>query len=165
SGAFSAINVLVLKSTATTRDVPFEHHLQLKLREAISDHFEIIRISDNLATIEQGIIFSQFFGVLFSLSTIAFQVVIAKGEQLFFFIGPTVVILCQLFLYCYYGQRITDQACRLSDSVYQLKWYNYPTKFQKYFQLIMLRSQNSFFFSGMGFVYCSLESFTDVIFD
>ncbi|KAJ6636170.1 Crossover junction endonuclease MUS81 [Pseudolycoriella hygida] len=96
--------------------------------------------------------------LLFALSTIAFQVVIAEGVQFVFFIGPTVVILCQLFLYCYYGQRITDQACSLSDSVYQLKWYNYPTKFQKYFQLIMLRSQNSFFFSGMEKKKCCQKS-------
>lgn len=180
--------------------------------------FLYYRISDNLASIEQGIIFSQFFGVLFSLSAIAFQVVIvsiliritrlfeslhlvtaplnvnpiqfkivlfsqSQGEQQFFFIGPTVVILSQLFLYCYFGQRITDQvryflypehipsiaeiyynfqSCRLSESIYQLNWYNYPIKFQKYFQLMMLRSQNSKYFSGFGFVYCSLRKFMDV---
>lgn len=105
----------------------------------------------------------------------------AEGEQLVFFIGPTVVILCQLFLYCYYGQRVTDQVgtfnrlnCylntltifqsnQLAESVYQLKWYNYPIQLQRYLQLIMLRSQNSSYFSGFGFVYCSLESFADVI--
>lgn len=36
-----------------------------------------------LVTIEEGIIFSQFFGVLFSLSAIAFQMIIVSISKLF----------------------------------------------------------------------------------
>ncbi|KAJ6643281.1 Odorant receptor 9a [Pseudolycoriella hygida] len=144
--------------------VPMSDSLANQLNENIKTHYKIIELSDVLKSVVEGLIFSQFFGVIFSLSAIAFQVVSSEGEQRFFFTAPTIVILAQLFLYCFYGQRVTDQAVKFSESIYQLRWYNYPTKYQKHFQLIILRTQNSNYLTGLGFVKCSLESFTDVRF-
>lgn len=54
------------------------------------------------------------------------------------------------------------QLCQLNDVVYQLKWYNYPTCYQKYLLMIMVRTQPFKPISGLGLTQCSLNKFAVV---
>lgn len=164
----------------------------------------ILRLTDILASVEGGLIFSQFFGVIITLSAIAFQVVSVSSLTIHFFtmkfclltnsfiVRRWTTLLFHCSNHCYFSAivfilllraasnwsskfakfcmtnkqshlLIFVQALKFSESIYQLHWYNFPMKYQKHFQLIMLRGQNPNYLSGFGFVKCSLESFADVL--
>lgn len=74
-------------------------------------------------------------------------------------------IMCSMswpFIFCYYANITTDRISYISDSVYDLNWYDYPSKQQKYMILIINRSNKSIFFSGLNLVRCTLETFGKV---
>lgn len=50
----------------------------------------------------------------------------------------------------------------VSDDIWFLNWYEYPTSMQKYLVLIIRRAQIPFFFRGYKMYRCSLERFIKV---
>lgn len=62
-------------------------------------------------------------------------------------------------VFCYFGNFATDRFSEIGDTAYDLKWYNYPLKIQKYMVLIIARSQEPTYFTGLGVCHCSLEFF------
>lgn len=74
-------------------------------------------------------------------------------------------ILCSLFgltwpfLFCFYSNRIIDRISDIGTTTYDLNWFNFPTHLQKYITLIVARSQQPIYFTGLGLIYCTIENF------
>lgn len=74
-------------------------------------------------------------------------------------------IICSLLwssAFCYFANLVTDRVSMLSDSVYDLNWFDQPMEMQKYIILMMARSQERVYFSGFGLISCSMEIFGKV---
>lgn len=71
-------------------------------------------------------------------------------------------IVGTFFTYCSFGQSVTLKFLSVCDAVYENIWYKYPILHQKFFILILMRSQRQFYFRGMKMYRCSLEKFTGV---
>lgn len=71
-------------------------------------------------------------------------------------------MLQMLFVYCYFGNQLTETAFQVNESIYFSDWYNYSPKIQKLIILIIRRSERPFILKGCSLVKCSLESFKDV---
>lgn len=65
-------------------------------------------------------------------------------------------------LYCYFASFTVERIASVGNDVYFLKWYYYPPMLQKYFTLIISRSQGKVQFAGFGLIYCSIETFGKV---
>lgn len=57
----------------------------------------------------------------------------------------------------------TERIASISEVSYSAIWYDYPPILKKYLILMIARSQEDIFFSGFGFVYCTLEILLKVI--
>ncbi|PSN49290.1 hypothetical protein C0J52_24265 [Blattella germanica] len=79
------------------------------------------------------------------------------------FIVFTGLLMAQLLLPCWYGQRVTDQSERIQDAVYGCRWYEESTKFKKAVQIIIMRCQRPICFSVGGFAYISRETWLSII--
>lgn len=66
------------------------------------------------------------------------------------------------FLFCYFANLTTDHVSAISNAVYDLNWFDYPVKIQKYFILIFVRSQKPIEFTGLKIIPCSLGMFGKV---
>lgn len=64
-----------------------------------------------------------------------------------------------LFVMCNIATKVTTSSFIIAHDVYQLNWYNYPTKYQLYFKLIMRRAQRPIVFNGHGMISCQMETF------
>lgn len=65
--------------------------------------------------------------------------------------------LCWPYVYCHFATMTTERIASISDVTYSANWYDYPPILKKYLILMIARSQEEIFFSGFGFVYCTLE--------
>lgn len=61
------------------------------------------------------------------------------------------------FLYCYFATFASDRVAALSQTVFNTNWFDWPPEIQKYFILVIARSQKQFEFTGLGLLGCSLE--------
>lgn len=83
----------------------------------------------------------------------------ANGEYIMIFQSfvSLIVAFSNLFVYCYFGQKINSKFAEVADASYALLWHQHPLNVQKYTILMLMRSQRPFFFTGY-FIYCSLET-------
>lgn len=65
-------------------------------------------------------------------------------------------------LLCHFATKISIQAESIATCVTNLKWYNYPIKYQLYLKLILLRAQRPVAFHGFGIISCNMEIFLAV---
>lgn len=66
-----------------------------------------------------------------------------------------------LFVYCCCGELVSD-ACDISNTVYQLHWYNYDNQLKYAIRTVIRRTQKSYKFSSCAALNCSLETFAQV---
>lgn len=57
---------------------------------------------------------------------------------------------------------LTQQYANIPDVVYNMRWYQYPRKYQNYVLMIMMRSQRPYYINGFGIMRCTLETFVNV---
>lgn len=67
-----------------------------------------------------------------------------------------------LFLYCFFGNKLTDDLLSMNDLVYESEWYHYPVQTQRYLILIMARAQQPFYISAYNVMPCTLENYGKV---
>lgn len=85
--------------------------------------------------------------------------------QIILFIYSILAVLCAVvwtFLYCYFATHATDRLTKIGNNIYESSWYEFPINIQKYLILIIIRSQNPIYFTGLGLLNCTLESFGKV---
>lgn len=81
------------------------------------------------------------------------------------FIMDFLGILCSLMwpsIFCYFADWTTERISKMGDTVYGFNWFDQPVKMQKFMILMIARSQERIYFSGLGLVTCSLEAFGKV---
>lgn len=72
----------------------------------------------------------------------------------------TVCTACSLFwpcMYCHFSTQTSFRIASIGDIAYGANWYGYPPEVQKYLVMIIARSQEPIFFSGFGFIFCTME--------
>lgn len=55
------------------------------------------------------------------------------------------------------------QFLKTSNAIYQLEWYRYPIRKQKYIHLMLQRMQSPICLKGCGLIPCHLGTFTEVL--
>lgn len=68
------------------------------------------------------------------------------------------------FLFSNSATFATDRISFIGDRAYNTNWIDYPPKLQKYFILIIARSQENVHFTGLNMFRCTLEVFGKVTF-
>lgn len=74
-------------------------------------------------------------------------------------------VICATYwqtFFCIYANMVTDKVADVGFSAYDAEWYAYPLKLQKYNLVMIARSQEEIHFSGLNFMYCTLEYFGKV---
>lgn len=79
-----------------------------------------------------------------------------------FCLNAAAVMALMLFIQCYFGNLVTDEAASVGFAVYDTDWYSYPVKLQLFIQLAIRRTDRPLTFSGHHVVVCSLENYGKV---
>lgn len=66
------------------------------------------------------------------------------------------------YLFSYFATFVTNRISFIGDTAYNTNWFDYPTKLQEHFILIIARSQGNAHFTGFNLIQCTLENFAKV---
>ncbi|KAL1401906.1 hypothetical protein pipiens_006313 [Culex pipiens pipiens] len=71
--------------------------------------------------------------------------------------------LMETFGYSYLGSDLTNSADAVGEAVYDLPWYEHSVELQRYYKLIIRRTQRSTCISGIKFFVVELTTFSNVM--
>lgn len=69
----------------------------------------------------------------------------------------------QIFLLCFFGERLSNSFEDLSTDIFHCNWYKFPVKSQRFLNTMLLASQNPVSMRGFGSTICSRDSFKMVL--
>lgn len=72
-----------------------------------------------------------------------------------------IYMACSLFwpfLHCYYASSITKQVGDTALTAFGSNWFDLPIQLQKYIVLMMIRAQQTIYFTGFNITYCTMEA-------
>lgn len=81
------------------------------------------------------------------------------------FVFDVICVICYLIwssLFCYHGNLAADRVSSVGSSAYNSNWFHLPVEMQKFMTLIIARSQNPVYFTGLGLIDCTMEVFEKV---
>lgn len=61
--------------------------------------------------------------------------------------------------FCAFAHAATERISTIRYTVYDLDWYDFPSKLQKYFILIIAQTQETLYFTGFKLIRCTLSNF------
>lgn len=100
-----------------------------------------------------------------ALCTLMFQLQVSASNlsiQIYQAFGIGSLMILFLFLFCYFGEMVTDRSSKVSKAACMSLWYCYPLKLQRYLILTIGYSNMEFHFSGLSLMYCTMASFSGV---
>ena len=65
-------------------------------------------------------------------------------------------------VYCYSASFVTERILSNGNTMWSTNWFDYPPELRKYVLLIIARSQRPVFFTGLGLIKCTMETFRAV---
>jgi len=74
-----------------------------------------------------------------------------------------VVLLTQLFLYCFAGQMLEFQSQGLASAIYDSPWYSFNVNVMKSLPLMILRSANPHQLTAGKFLAMNFMSFKEIL--
>lgn len=66
-------------------------------------------------------------------------------------------------LFCIFANITTDRIASIGDSAFNANWIDFPPDLRKYIIMIIMRSNDKVYFTGLGIVRCTLAVFAEVI--
>lgn len=68
-----------------------------------------------------------------------------------------------IYIICQYGDILTGKFAELSETIYQLDWYKFPSEIQQILPTLLIGAQQPVFVEGFGNIRCTCEVFKKVI--
>ncbi|CAD7002688.1 odorant receptor 2a-like [Ceratitis capitata] len=143
------------------------HELSLDRRlRTIVDHHNLLRnLRNEVEEIFRLPVLVQFFTSLIIFAMTGFQAIVksenSNGASLIYcYCG---CIFCELFVYCWFGNEVSEQSKTLTTSGYNCHWYQFGPRYKKSLLIFMFNSQKPIVFTAGGFMALSLPSFTGIL--
>lgn len=73
--------------------------------------------------------------------------------------------LMETFGYSYLGSELSEEAAAVGTAIYDLPWYDHSVELQRYYRLIIQRTQRTTGIFGLRFFLVQLTTFANVRFD
>lgn len=68
-----------------------------------------------------------------------------------------------MFILCQFGQQLSDQFASFEHTIFECNWYLFPLDVVHLYKTVMMVSQEPVELKGFANVYCTLETFKNVI--
>jgi len=134
--------------------------------ELVERHKTLMRLSDDLEEIYSFSILVNFTGSSIFLCLVAFELSIGVDPEILSKLMSFLVSsIIQMWLLCFYGQKLIDASEKVADEAYNSDWYETDNKdVKRAVQLIILQSRRPACLTALKFSKVSLEAFSTVSF-
>ena len=76
---------------------------------------------------------------------------------------PILTAVFWLYLFCYFGNHVTQRFEDVADIVYQLDWYMLPLDLQSNLPIFIALAQKKVVLRGLGGTQCTFEIFKQIM--
>nr|WCC57454.1 odorant receptor 58.1 [Papilio glaucus] len=136
---------------------------QHKLVDIIFKHRALIRMS---GVVENQFTFSLLINFINSSIIICFCgfccMFVEKWNEITYKCFLTTATL-QIWLVCWYGQKLLDSSQGIADAVYFSGWYNVPQRIKSFLIIIFYRAQKEVYVTTYGFSIISIASYSTIL--
>ncbi|KYB29104.1 Odorant receptor 94a-like Protein [Tribolium castaneum] len=135
---------------------------QIKL--CVNHHIAITEFIDVYEDTYSSSVFIQFAASVVVICISCLRLSMVEPFTFTFFVMALFLwtMLCEIFLYCYYGTILYEENHSLTNAIYMGKWYNYDIKSMKALVILMERSKRPMIVTAGKILDLSLETFTTV---
>lgn len=89
---------------------------------------------------------------------IYFQAIEQRQLNIIFAFNAGVSHLIMMWICCHFADHVTRSNCFIAETLYKCQWIRMPIDLQRTVLLCMRRAQYPVYFTGLGFIQCSLEN-------
>ncbi|XP_036333231.1 odorant receptor 10a [Rhagoletis pomonella] len=136
--------------------------LEWRLVHFIKRHNEIIELTRYFRKRYTVITLAHFVSAGLVIGASIFDLMTFTGFGIVIYIGYTIAVLGQLFIYCYGGSMVSENSVALATVAFGCDWYACSPKLRRYILMIIIRSQRAISMS-VPFFSPSLVTFTSVL--
>nr|QJX74300.1 odorant receptor 20 [Ceracris kiangsu] len=136
-----------------------------ELCECVDHHKAAIQLVGDLESLANIVILTQFMGATIMICVTLFLITTSKQHfaALVKLQGYLVVVVYEIFMYCWFGDDVMYQNSRLATSVYTCGWPGAPQKLQKALIIILMRAQRPLGVTAGKFYYVSRGAFVSLM--
>ncbi|KAH8357569.1 hypothetical protein KR200_010366 [Drosophila serrata] len=161
------LKVLNMAFDALERDTQGER-LQVDphswLQSIVQYHCRLIKLRQRMERVYRLPMMFQFVSSLVVVAMTVFQMLVGDGSNssklVYFMLSG---VLCQIFLYCWFGNEVFEQSKTLSSSAFRCDWLQFDVRFRKRLVTFMVNADRPFLFTAGGFMGLTLTSFTNIL--
>ena len=144
-----------------------KNNKEQQFAKLVDRHNKLFDLSDMIQNIYQKAFLFIFLTGSIVMCLASFQLLTEKNisKTLSFDIPYVVIFSGQIFLYCFFGQKLIDSSGAVAEGIYNSGWENVDDNaYKKNLLLVLLRSQRPKELSTMNFTIICYESYTSVRF-
>ncbi|KAF5271728.1 hypothetical protein FQA39_LY08051 [Lamprigera yunnana] len=136
-----------------------------RLKECVKHHNVIIRLVNYTERVFTLGLFAQFGTSVIVICTTVFPIAMASRitTQFTMLLNYLAILMCQLFIYCWYGNEIILKSIQVGEACYQFDWYTVGKSARIYLFIMMERSKRPLIITTMKFSNLSINSYKSIL--
>ncbi|XP_036230360.2 odorant receptor 10a [Bactrocera oleae] len=136
--------------------------LEWRLVQFIKRHNDIIELTRFFCKRYTVITLAHFVSAGIVIGASIFDLMTFTGFGIVIYIGYTIAVLGQLFIYCYGGSMVAESSVQLATVAFGCDWHACNPRLRRYVLMIIIRSQRAINMS-VPFFAPSLVTFTSIL--
>nr|QNL15001.1 olfactory receptor 57 [Aulacocentrum confusum] len=137
------------------------------LAEYVQRHSQLLRLSTNLENTFNVIFLFQISASIMEICMTGLRMIVSIRTKdpvaTLNFIIIIIVLMVQIFLYCYSGSCLTIAAKNLKIATYFSNWYELSPSISKDLMFVIIRASKTFSLTAGHIIEMNLESFTNIL--
>ncbi|KAG7203381.1 hypothetical protein KM043_013452 [Ampulex compressa] len=137
-----------------------------ELRNVIRSHIRLLRMGKAVKKAFSITLLAHLFGATSLVCILGYQILtnFANGEKtiLITFVTFQFLVLLILYAHCTVGESLLTESAKVSEALYDCKWYNMPIKNARCVVLCIMRAQKPLCLTAGKFSIFCLSTLTDV---
>ncbi|KAJ3643973.1 hypothetical protein Zmor_026652 [Zophobas morio] len=136
-----------------------------RIKQCVEHHNATLSFVKEFEECFSPVVFSQFAASVFVIGFCCLQLskVTSVGFYFVQLVMYFIVILAQLYFYCYYGSTLFEESNSLSNAIYMGQWYDYDMKSKKALFILMERSKDPMIVTAGKILELSIVTFATIL--
>ncbi|KAK9884864.1 hypothetical protein WA026_009086 [Henosepilachna vigintioctopunctata] len=135
------------------------------LKECIDHYDDIIRYKHDLERIFTSVPFVNLVVGAIVICISCFQLLLFDPSSTNFLgmLEFLITIICQIYMYCHYGNQLRYQSSLIGTAAYMSDWYTFDLNSKKMLIILMERAQQPLFFNAGNILPLSMATFVSIL--
>ncbi|KAK0096369.1 hypothetical protein PV326_005683 [Microctonus aethiopoides] len=142
-------------------------NLNERLSMVIKKHVQTLKFISNVEKVLCVICLIEVVGCTFNICTVGYDLLLQWGDNDAIGIITYTILLISftfnIFLFCYIGERLTEQCEKVGETTYMIEWHRLPEKKALGLKLTIVTAQNPVIITAGKIVDLSLNSFCHIM--